>query len=171
MATINNDPAVISLPPDQLGGSGKQQDDHKSPSNTQNKPKFAQGMKPEAMTLFEGPPKCTCCINWVEEYPDDIKENIEGAEGTRQYALLVRKRKSHNKDNPDPLELDSILIHSPLVKRVLEGVFEGYPGITVKLEHLSFKAPFAPFLHRWTTLEKAAQSEVHDETQKHMKLM
>jgi len=108
------------------------------------------------MTLFEGPPKCICCINWVEEYPDDVKENIEGVEGACQYALLVRKRKSYNKDNPDPLELDSILIRSPLIKRVLEGVFRGYPGITVKLEYLSFKAPFAPFLYRWTVFEKAA---------------
>lgn len=171
MATINNHPVVTSLVPGQLGGSGKQQDDPKSPSDAQNKPKVAQGMKPETMTLFEGPPKCTCCINWVEEYPDDLKENIQGAEGTRQYALLVRKRKSHNKDNPDPLELDSIVVRSPLIKRVLEGVFGGYPGVTVKLEHLSFKAPFAPFLHRWAALEKAAKSEAHEETRKHMKLL
>jgi len=171
MATIRNDPAAINLPPDQLDGSGKHLDGHKSSPDAQNNRKVAQGMKPETMTLFEGPPKCACCINWVEEYPDDIKENIEGAEGAGQYALLVRKRKSHNKDNPDPLELDSILIRSPLIKRVLEGVFRGYPGITVKLEHLSFKAPFAPFLHRWSAFEKAAQSEVHEETQKHMKLL
>jgi hypothetical protein len=171
MATINNDPAAISLPADEFDGTRIQRDDSRSRTDAQKGSKITQGMKAEVMTLFEGPPKCDCCTNWVEEYPDDIGEKIEAAEGTTQYAVLARKRKSHNKENPDPLELDSIVIRSPLIKRVLEGVFGGYPGVTVKLEKLSFKAPFAPFLHRWTALEEAARCEIQGETQKHMKLL
>lgn len=171
MATVDDDQTVTGLlsgPPD---GFDERQDDPNARSDAQDKPKVAQGMKPEIMTLFEGPPKCRCCINWVEEYPDDVKENVEAAEGTRQYALLVRKRKSHKKDNADPLEIDSIVIRSPLIRTVLTEVFDGYPGITVELEHLSFKAPFAPFLHQWTALEKAIQSESKEEARKHMKLL
>ena len=132
---------------------------------------FAEGMKPEILDLFEGPPRCKCCTNWVEEYPDDIKENVEAAYGTRQYALLVRRRKSHQKYNADPLEIDSIVVHSPLIKTVLKEAFDGYPGVTVDLEYLSFKAPFAPFLHRWAVLDKAVESESKEEVRKHMTLL
>jgi hypothetical protein len=162
---------VSTSPTVPLGSIDQKQEDLDTNPDAKYKHKFAQGMKPEILNLFEGPPKCKCCTNWVEEYPDDIKENVEAAYGTRQYALLVRKRKSHQKYNADPLEIDSIVVHSPLIKTVLKEVFDGYPGVTVDLEYLSFNAPFAAFLHRWTVLDKAVESESKEEVRKHMALL
>lgn len=35
------------------------------------------GTECSIMRLYEGPPKCKCCINWVEEYPDNLRASIE----------------------------------------------------------------------------------------------
>lgn len=132
---------------------------------------FAFGMKPDSFNLYEGPSKCRCCQNWVKEYPDDLKESLETAEGPHQYALLVRHRKSHQKYSAQPLELDSVVINSPLIKPVLEEVFEAYPGVTVDLDKLTFESPFAPFLHRWVRFEEALASNLDRRTLSHLNVL
>jgi hypothetical protein len=133
---------------------------------------FSRGMKPESLNLYQGHSACSCCINWIEEFPDDLKESIEAAEGTQKYALLLRNRKSHKKNSTQPLELDSIVVHSPLIKKILdEKVFKGYPGITSMLDKLEFSAPFAPFLHRWVEFKRAFEDEQDDAAKQHLKLM
>lgn len=32
------------------------------------------GVEDAVKVLYEGPQKCSCCINWVEEYPDNLRE-------------------------------------------------------------------------------------------------
>jgi len=155
----------------QSGSADTKHEDLDVQSDGETEHKFAEGMKPKILNLFEGPPKCPCCVNWVEQYPDDIKESVEATEGARQYALLVRNQKSHKKYSADPLEIDSVVIRSPLIKTVLKEVFDGYPGVTVELENLSFKEPFVAFLHRWTELEKALESEPKEEVREHMRLL
>lgn len=131
-----------------------------------------RGMKGESFNLYQGYSACSCCVNWVEEYPDDLKENIEAAEGTQQYAILLRNRKCHKKNSTQLLELDSIVVHSPLIKKVLdEKVFKNYGGITPTLDKLVFSAPFAPFLHRWNEFQGAFEDEEDSVVKQHLKLM
>lgn len=108
-------------------------------------------------TLYEGPPKCRCCKNWVEEYPDDLRMAVEEQEQTKQKALVVRMRKNHGEGRA--LELDSIVVQSQSLKETLGEVFEGYQGITPSLKKLVFRAPFRPFFYRWALFEKIFQRQ------------
>lgn len=125
----------------------------------QEKPKV--GSECAIQTLYEGPPKCDCCKNWVEEYPDDLRMAIEEEEQTKQKALIVRMRKNHGEGKA--LELDSVVVQSESLKKTLGEVFEGYQGITSSLKKLVFRAPFRPFLYRWARFEqKYARQERED---------
>ena len=85
-------------------------------------------------------------------------------------ALTTCAGKSY--DSRRTLEIDSIVIQSPLLKRVLEKVLAGYPGVTINLKRLVFAAPFKPFVHRWSDFTQALSSEEYDETTKvHVRLL
>lgn len=105
------------------------------------------GSQCAVQTLYEGPTKCECCKNWVEEYPDDLRMAIEEEEQSKQKALVVRMRKNHGEGKA--LELDSVVVQSESLKKTLGEVFEGYAGITPSLKKLVFRAPFHPFYYRW----------------------
>jgi hypothetical protein len=64
-------------------------------------------------------------VNWTEKYPEDLDEAAEN-EITARYAVLVRSKKSF--DSRKKLEVDSIVVQSPLLKSVLSKVLEDYPG-------------------------------------------
>lgn len=62
---------------------------------------------------------------WTEKYPDDVDEAAEN-EATAKFAILVRNKKSF--DPRKKLEIDSIVVQSPLLKVVLSKVLKEYPG-------------------------------------------
>ena len=105
--------------------------------------------------LYEGPERCRCCINWVEEYPDDTKTSSD--DQAQRYALVVRNKKNHS--GTKPMRVDSIVVHSPLLKTILKEVFDGFEGITATLKTLTFQSPFAAFFYRWERFEKAAKHQ------------
>jgi hypothetical protein len=75
-------------------------------------------------------------------------------------------------DSRKKLEVDSIVIQSPLLKRVLHRVLKDYPGVTTKLNRLTFTAPFKPFVHRWSEFTQVLDSDEYDEaTKTHVKLL
>jgi len=117
-----------------------------SPTNL-NIDHLEEGEKCEIQTLYEGAPKCTCCKNWVEEYPENLRVNIEQEKEIKQKAIVVRMRKSHS--DGKLLELDSVIVQNSSLKQTLSEVFNGYQGITTLLKKLVFKAPFHPFYHQW----------------------
>lgn len=119
--------------------------------------------------LFEGPAVCHCCINWVEEYPDDVKECFENTLEAKEHALVVRVRKNHTDQNPTTI--DSIVIQSPMLKSVLQEIIGEYPGITPLLDHLVFEAPFECLFHRWSALETALESERNGKIHQHLSLL
>ena len=120
--------------------------------NPESKPKLDEshdeqlGMSGSVKKLYEGPSKCACCINWVEEYPDNLKESIESTSEAKEHALLVRVKWDHEYQRPTTI--DSIVIQSPLLKSFLRSLLDGYPGISPKLDILVFEAPFRCFFHR-----------------------
>lgn len=125
----------------------------------------------EAKTLYKGPSKCDCCINWVEEYPVDVKASVEKTLDAKRHAIICRVGKSHN-DSKEPLELHSIIVQSPVLKSILGDIFTGYPGITTTLENVEFHAPFWEFLYRWDVLAKAgAGYESESSEHKHVDLL
>ncbi|KAL3435023.1 hypothetical protein BDV09DRAFT_204344 [Aspergillus tetrazonus] len=106
--------------------------------------------------------------SWVEECPEDIQGPVETAE-TMRYALLVKNKKSP--DTRKKLDIVAITVQSPVLKRVLGRVFDGYPEITTDLARLNFEAPFQPFVHRWDGFVRAVSREKHQQTKSHLDLL
>ncbi|KAI1498632.1 putative AAA family ATPase [Biscogniauxia marginata] len=123
----------------------------------------------EIKTLFEGPPKCSCCINWVEERPDDLSQSVEDGEESKRHALLIRMMKNH--DEGRPLKLHSIVVQSSHLKSVLGDLFQGYEGITTTLKKLVFEPPFHPFFYEWDRLEQLALNEQDSVRKDHTRLL
>jgi hypothetical protein len=63
--------------------------------------------------------------SWTDVYPEDLEEAAEN-ETTAKFAILVRNKKSF--DSRKKLEIDSIVVQSPLLKKVLSKVLKDYPG-------------------------------------------
>ncbi|RSL73494.1 hypothetical protein CEP51_011754 [Fusarium floridanum] len=124
-----------------------------------NPPQAKEGSQCAIQTLYEGPQKCSCCINWVEAYPDDLRMAVEEESETKQKALVVRMKKCH--DDEKPLALHSIVVQSASLKKTLGQVFEGYQGITASLKKLVFEAPFRPFYFRWKQLTELLEYQKH----------
>ncbi|KAI1075434.1 P-loop containing nucleoside triphosphate hydrolase protein [Whalleya microplaca] len=114
-------------------------------------------------TLYEGETKCPCCINWVEELPDDVETSVEEETKSKRHALLIRLRKSHG--DGKSMVLHSIVVQSPHLRSLLGEVFQEYAGITTALKKLVFKAPFHCFFYEWDRLEQAIR-DVKDPVRK-----
>ena len=105
---------------------------------------------------------------WTEEYPTWLSEAIENPE-TAEYAIIRRHMKSS--DTRRKLCLHSVIVQSPLIKRVLGIVFEDYEGVTTSLERLEFQTPFKPFVHRWEKFREVREQEGDEETRKHVDIL
>ena len=130
----------------------------------------AVGMVCDSKNLYEGPPKCACCTNWVGEYPEDVTPKLEGTEAVQRFAILIRNKKSHQ-DGGKAMQVSSIVVQSPLLKAVLENVFEGYEGITAGLKHVTFTRPFEPFFYRWNRFKEVIENELDETTRSHLQLL
>jgi len=93
------------------------------------------GMKCCLRNLYEGEPNRRGRVSWTINYPKDLDDPPENADSA-QYALIARNKKSF--DGRRKLRVESIVVQSPLLKNVLGGVLEGYPGTTTSLERLEF---------------------------------
>lgn len=147
------------------------EDERKDEKKEEEKKKaLPRGMKLGVKLLWaKTDAQCKCCTTWVEENPDEGK-NVEESDECLQHAIVVRKKKKHE-GNRKPLKVDSIVIHSPLIKKVLQKVFEDYPDLVIDLEELVFDAPFAPFFHRWEQFEKFTKDETDEKTKSHLTLL
>ena len=125
------------------------------------------GMISDVKNLYQSKPDDRGRTTWVDTYPDNLEDPAENAESAR-YALLIRNRKCY--DGRKKLQIDSIVVQSPLLKQVLGKVLKNYPGITTTLDRLTFASPFQPFVHRWKNLIEALESEKDSETKAHLKL-
>lgn len=128
------------------------------------------GMMCDVKNLWEGKPNCSCCTNWIEEYPDDVKPNPEETEAVQRYALIVRNKKNHGSSGK-AMFVHTIVVQSPLLKPLLEEVFEGYDGITATLKKVTFSKPFAPFFYRWSRFKKIVESVEDEATRAHAGLL
>jgi len=129
--------------------------------------KVKTGMISGVKNLYQGKPDSRGKSTWVDKYPDDLEEAAENAESAR-YALLIRNKKCY--DGRKKLEMDSIVVQSPLLKKALGSILNDYPGVTTTLDRLTFKAPFKPFVHRWANLVAALKNDAELETRSHLDL-
>ena len=137
-------------------------------SDNDNLSNVKPGMIIDVKNLYQSKPDNRGRTTWVDKYPDDLEEAAENAESAR-YALLIRNSKCY--DGRKKLQIDSIVVQSPLLKKVLGSVLKDYPGITTTLNRLTFKAPFQAFIHRWKNLLEVMQSEQDLETKGHLELL
>ncbi|KAK0726250.1 P-loop containing nucleoside triphosphate hydrolase protein [Apiosordaria backusii] len=108
--------------------------------------------------LYEGPKKCQCCLNWVNEMPADVEVDEDKEDCT--YPLIVRRRVLPTMNgNKKRVELHSIEIRHPQVREVLFRVFEGYDNLVPQVKFLIFKAPFRQFFWRWDKFNEAIDRE------------
>ncbi|KAF1954914.1 P-loop containing nucleoside triphosphate hydrolase protein [Byssothecium circinans] len=111
------------------------------------------GMKTGLKNLYSGKEDRKGRYQWQEEMPKDLGGPAENKK-TAKWALLVRNVKVYN-DPTKVLAIHSIVVQSPLLKKLLAGVLKNYPGITVGLNRLEFSGKFEPLIHRWAELQAA----------------
>ncbi|KAF2465299.1 P-loop containing nucleoside triphosphate hydrolase protein [Lindgomyces ingoldianus] len=111
------------------------------------------GMKSGMKNLYSGKEDKKGRYQWQDTIPEDVGNPVENAE-TAKWALLVRNVKVYN-DPRKVLAIHSIVVQSPLLKKLLAGVLKNYPGVTVGLNRLEFSGKFEPLIHRWAELQKA----------------
>ena len=126
------------------------------------------GMISDVKNLYESKPDARGRTFWVNEIPNDLTAAAEDAESAK-YALLIRNRKCFT--GRKSLEIDSIVVQSPLLKSSLGQILKDYPGVTTSLDRLTFSAPFKPFVHRWKTLVRSLESESDPEAKAHLCLL
>ncbi|KAM3439698.1 hypothetical protein NHJ13734_003579 [Beauveria thailandica] len=145
-------------------GSQKSEDDSSTPE------KIIIGMVADTKDLFA---KFDAHGNrsWSDKPPTDLEEAPEN-ETTQKYAIIVRKKKPKRASSTKPLEIDSLIIQSPLLKNALGDILQDYPGITTDVTRLKFYAPFECFMHRWEEFEEATVDEHRDATtREHLQLL
>jgi hypothetical protein len=131
------------------------------------------GMDCSAKHLYSGKEDKRGRYQWQETIPKNNRP-VETAE-TARFALLVRNIKVYN--NPrKTLSIHSIVVQSPLLKRLLQRVLKDYPGLSLNLRRLEFTGKFEPIIHRWAKLQEEISklddaSEEDCETKKHANLL
>ncbi|KAM0561595.1 hypothetical protein ACHAPJ_002763 [Fusarium lateritium] len=148
----------------------KTEDSETKESDEEKKEKVMVGLLTESKDLYAKFDK-NGDRSWTDKYPDDLEEAAENEE-TQKYAVIIRKKKPREADSNKPLEIDSLVIQSPYLKRVLGKVFEDYPGIVTEVSRLKFSAPFECFVHRWDLFTAAKDDSNYDDiTRSHVGLL
>ncbi|KAM0330094.1 hypothetical protein ACHAQA_004265 [Verticillium albo-atrum] len=118
--------------------------------------------------LYEGPRKCQCCINWVDECPEHVvvpifdepeKEVDDGP------PIIVRRRVNPGEANT-LVSIDCVEICHLRTRDVLFRVFNMYDDLVFGIKHMVFRAPFHPFFWHWARFEEAVAEEEDAETRK-----
>lgn len=143
-------------------------------TSTEDKPQDAKAETPKeevppgsltsSANIYRGSPE----DSWTAKEPEDT-EPAEGKD-TIGHAVVLRQQKS--KDSRKGYEIHSIVIQSQAIKTALSEILDGYPGVYCNLNRLVFKAPFAPFIHRWGAILKYLENDKLDQvTKDHMSLL
>jgi hypothetical protein len=99
--------------------------------------------------------------SWEELALDDIGPLSQGTSDSEIFALVVRRERTSIEADDPALQLHSITVQSPILKKLLGPVFADYPGINTNLRKVHFHAPFYEFHYRWKRFRdaKPAQEE------------
>jgi hypothetical protein len=128
-------------------------------------PEFNLGMRPEIKQLYRANDRSV----WDEWKPAKTTRDLEAGSYTQECALIVRHEPHPSNDNQAALK--SVAVQSPLIKKVLEQVFEDYEGLDMRLKQLTLEAPFHAFYYRWHVFEKSRNEESEEITRAHLDLL
>lgn len=109
--------------------------------------------------LFQTPPTCKCCVNWVDEAPEKLcldEDKVE--EEDDDVPLIVRRRRAGG-GVAKTWKVHAIEIKNAALRSVLLKVFDDYQFLMPKVKYLTFYAPFHPFHHSWDKFETAIKDE------------
>ena len=120
------------------------------------------GMTCALKNLYSGKEDKRGRFQWQDTIPEDMGSPVENAE-TAKYALLVRNVKVYN-DPRKVIAIHSIVVQSPLLKKLLQRVLKDYPGVTTSLKRMELSGKFEPLIHRWAQL-KAEIAKLGDSTE------
>ncbi|KAF1352803.1 P-loop containing nucleoside triphosphate hydrolase protein [Lizonia empirigonia] len=156
-----------------INGDGKSNGGQEK-EEAEEEEQFEPGMKAGFKNLYSGKEDKKGRFQWQDTIPEDIGDPVENSE-TAKWALLFRNVKVYN-DPRRVLSVHSIVVQSPLLKKLLAGVLKNYPGVTVGLNRLEFSGKFEPLIHRWAELQDAISklgSAAEDErtTKEHAELL
>lgn len=126
------------------------------------------GTRLEVKTVYSGPEDDQGRFDWTDKPPKDLGKPAEDEESS-EFAFIVRRVKVYN-DPRRLMELHSIVVQSPHLRRLLGKALHKYPGVTVSLERLEFEKNFEPLVHRWGTLKEMVAAETDEEAKKHAKM-
>lgn len=152
---------------DQLKAADASDETKRETNTEEQKEPIPVGMLVETKALYQKKDSDNK-YQWVTEEPTDAVDAAE-TEETAKYAFLVRNKKSY--DSRKKYEIDSIIVQSPLLKKALGIALENYPGVTTSLDRLVFKAPFAPFVHRWQRFADLLTTAEDETTREHLQLL
>lgn len=107
--------------------------------------------------LYEGPRKCQCCINWIDEVPPDA--DLDAVEKDEDSHPLILRRRVRPGEGKTQVEVHSIEVRNAEARAVLCEVFKGFDSIHPGVKYLIFLAPFKQFFWRWERFEKAIEDE------------
>ncbi|KAI9859122.1 MAG: hypothetical protein M1813_007078 [Trichoglossum hirsutum] len=127
------------------------------------------GLECGIKNLYEGPPKCRCCTNWVEAYPDDLVDSVGESLDCKRQALVLRNKKSHK--GRKPIQVEEIVVQSPLLKKFLDVEIKDYKGVTPTLKDVIFSRPFQAFFHLWDWIQDGVTNHEDEETRSHIRLL
>ncbi|KAF1968869.1 P-loop containing nucleoside triphosphate hydrolase protein [Bimuria novae-zelandiae CBS 107.79] len=136
--------------------------DVSKPDETEDEEPCDPGMKTGIKDLYSGKEDKKGRYQWQETEPEDLGVAVEN-DKTAKWSLLVRHVKVYQ-DPSKVLAIHSIVVQSPLLKKLLGSVLKNYPGITTDLNRLEFSGKFEPLIHRWAELQ-AAIAKIGDETE------
>jgi hypothetical protein len=126
---------------------------------------FSLGMRPGVKQLYRPNDRSV----WEDWDPSKVSSDPEAGSYTQECALVVRREPHPSNDNQAALK--SVTVQSPLIKKVLEEVFEGFEGLDMRLKQLTFEAPFHPFYYRWHNFERLRDVEADQNVRAHLDLL
>ncbi|OAG07282.1 P-loop containing nucleoside triphosphate hydrolase protein [Paraphaeosphaeria sporulosa] len=149
---------------DKPDASSVKKDENQEAKEDATKSNVRPGSLTSSANIYRGSPD----DSWTAKQPEDT-EPAEGKD-TIGHAVVLRQQKS--KDSRKGYEIHSIVIQSQALKTALADILDGYPGVYCNLDRLVFKAPFAPFIHRWGAILKYLENDRLDQvTRDHTTLL
>lgn len=108
--------------------------------------------------FFQAEPTCKCCVNWVDQAPENLSFDEEKSEDEDDNVpLIVRRRRSGS--GAKSWKVHAIEIKNAALRVVLLKIFDDYQFLMPKVKYLTFYAPFHPFYHNWDRFEVAIEEE------------
>ncbi|KAK0371082.1 hypothetical protein CLIM01_11568 [Colletotrichum limetticola] len=142
--------------------SSAQQDTDDDSDRDSNSGEDDEPSKKAVQNLYEGKKECNCCINWVEEEPENKKEAATGT------VITVRRNRDHEKEKS--LSLHSILVHSEQLKDTLRDVLRG-TGSAITSRDFVLERPFENVFHQWAAMTEMFKKSEDKEDLQHFKLL